>query len=327
MKHFTLLERELLAEMLETGRTYREIRKVIGKSLSSISDEVHRNKYHKGDDYDAAVAHRLSKQRQKQSHRRRSKLELDQKLRDHVLRKLEEDHSPEQITGELRELAHGRCVISHETIYQFIYSSEGKQLELWKHLRHRKKPQRISWGKRKKRSQTLIPKRTPISARPRFIDQREVFGHYEGDLMQFSSCGKTLAVFVERKSRRVCIVVNNDKSSHEMELAIHECISTVGQCNFHSLSLDNGTENVIHESVREQYCYSFDTFFCDPYCSWQKGSVENMNKLIRQYFPRDINPQDITQDFADEVSAKLNNRPRKCLHYQTPLKVFSSCSV
>lgn len=323
MNHFTLSQREMLEEFLLQKKSYRYIKSALGKSLSSISDEIQRNSV--AGVYRAGKAHWLSRKRQKEKERR-TKIEKSPGLRRYVIEKLQEDWSPEEISRVLKKKAGGNSVISHEAIYQYIYSDEGKQHGLWKHLRHKKKPQRMHWGTRKKRRK-IIPNRRSIHQRPRFIHEREVFGHFEGDLMQFSSCKKTLAVFIERMSRKVCIVVNDDKSSSEMEMAMHECISTTGQQYFLSLTLDNGTENVIHESVREQYSYQFDTYFCDPYCSWQKGAVENMNKLIRQYFPRDLLPEKITQDFADEIAEKLNNRPRKCLNYETPLSIFLKCSV
>ena len=127
-------------------------------------------------------------------------------------------------------------------------------------------------------------------------------------------------------SRKVCIVINQDKSAKEMEMALHEMICQFGQTNIRTITFDNGKENVCHQKVREDSLMSFDTFFCDPYCSWQTGSLENMNKLIRQYFPRDLPPEKITQDFADLVSEKLSSRPRKCLGYQK-LPPFSSKSV
>jgi len=323
MAHFTLSVRKMLAELLQQKTSYREIKKIIGLSISSISDEIKRNS--ENGRYDPYIAHKKALQRQEEK-TKRTKIEISDGLKRFVVSKMKEDWSPEQIAGELKQQANGKTVISHETIYQFIYSKDGKQEKLWKHLRHRKKPERIPWGTRKKRN-TGIPSRKPISERPRFVELRDEIGHYEGDLMQFSSCGKTLAVFVERMSRKVCIIVNEDKSASEMEMAIHEMICQFGQRNMKTLTLDNGKENVCHQKVREDYMESFDTFFCDSYCSWQKGAVENMNKLIRQYFPRDLPPENITQDYADLVAEKLNSRPRKCLNYETPSFVFQKCSV
>ena len=157
--------------------------------------------------------------------------------------------------------------------------------------------------------------------------RKEEFGHREGDLMIFSEMKLVLAVFVERMTRKVIAVVNQNKTAKEMEMAIHELITSAGQINVLSITFDNGAENVCHQKVREDYSFCFDTFFCDPYCSWQKGSVENANKLLRQYFPRDVSMEDLTQDKVDAVVKKLNNRPRKCLGFKKSSDEFDFCSV
>lgn len=320
MSHFTLTQRKTL-EKLHKDISYEKIGQVINKTKSSVSDEIKRNSVN--GEYDAEVAHVKAIQRKEQKTKRK-KLEISIGLKKYVIEKLRKDFSPEQISGKLRTKANGKNVISHETIYQFIYSSEGKRLKLWKRLRHKKKPQRVHWGGRKKR--IIIPERVSIRERPDYINLREEFGHYEGDLMIFLT-GEALAVFTERLTRKTFAVLNTNKSAAEMELALHELISSAGQININSITFDNGGENVCHAKVRADYCKQFDTYFCDPYCSWQKGLVENTNKLLRQYLPRDIDPEKLTQDYVDEVVAKLNSRPRKCLGYSTPDAEFKICSV
>lgn len=323
MKHFTLFTRKMLSELLEEGAKYREIKKVIGFGISSISDEIKRNSVNGR--YDPYVAQSKAMERHAEKSKR-TKLEISEGLKQFVISKIREDWSPEQIAGELRNLANGKTVISHETVYQFIYSKEGKKEGLWKHLRHRKKPERVSWGTRKKRK-VSIPERVSIHKRPEHVNAREEFGHWEGDLMIFSETRAVLAVFVERMTRKVIAVVNEDKTALEMEMAMHELITSAGQTNVLSVTFDNGTENVCHQKVREEYECCFRTFFCDPYSSWQKGAVENMNKLLRQYFPRNISAEKLTQDRVDEITEKLNNRPRKCIGYQKPSEKFKFCSV
>jgi IS30 family transposase len=323
MKHFTLSSRKMLAGLLRQKEKYREITKVISIAISSISDEIKKNS--ENGKYDPYVAQEKAMRRQTEKVKR-TKLEISDGLKQFVVSKLKQEWSPEQISEELKILANGKAVISHETIYQFIYSDEGKKEGLWKHLRHRKKPERVSWGTRKKRK-GCIPDRVSIHKRPEHVNTREEFGHWEGDLMIFSETRSVLAVFVERMTRRVIAVVNENKTSSEMEMAMHELIASAGQTNVLSVTFDNGTENVCHQKVRTDYEYCFKTFFCDPYSSWQKGSVENMNKLLRQYFPRDISPEKLTQDRVDEAVEKLNNRPRKCIGFQKPLEKFRSCSV
>ncbi len=188
-------------------------------------------------------------------------------------------------------------------------------------MRHKKREYRQSWGSRKKRIH--IPQRVSIHKRPGVINDRQRFGDYEGDLMIFSSSQKVLAVFVERCTRKICAVVNDNKTSLEMEYALHELVCSVGIHEIKSITFDNGLENVCHEKVRKDYDYLFETYFCDPFSSWQKGAVENANKLLRQYLPRNIDPNLLNQDYIDEVVKKINNRPRKCLNYKTP----NFCSV
>lgn len=321
MAHFTFVERKMLKEFLESNRSYGEIGKILKKSKSSVWKEVQKGGgKEKYDPFSSEEKYRRGRIERK----KRKKLEISHGLKKYIVEKIREDWSPEQIAGELKRLSGGKTVLSHETIYLFVYSDEGKGLKLWTHLRHKKRGERKHWGERRKR--VLIPSRVSLHKRPDIINTREEFGHWEGDLMQFSNSRSTLAVFVERTTRKTKAIVNSDKSAEEMRFALYELLSSAGQRNVLSLTLDNGLENVCHERVREDYCYSFDTFFCDPYCSWQKGTVENTNKLLRQYFPRDIDPSLITQDYLDSVLEKLNSRPRKCLHFSTPSIAFKNRS-
>ena len=133
-------------------------------------------------------------------------------------------------------------------------------MELWKHLRHRGKyleAKRRSWGGRRKGP--TIPNRISIHKRPAVIETKTTFGHWE------------LAVFVERKTKQTFSFVSSDKTSAQMKLALHAFVEQAGVQNIKSITFDNGLENVCHQEIREEYCYAFDTYFCDPYCSWQKG--------------------------------------------------------
>lgn len=323
MKHFKLKERKTLAKLLKERMSYRDISPIIEKSISSISDEV--NKHSKGRMYYDPYLAQKQTEYKRMNKGKRTKLECSHGLRKFVIEKIKEGLSPEQIAGFLKKESGEKTIISHETIYQFIYSSEGKKLKLWQYLRHKKESQRRSWGTRRHRPK--IPNRISIHQRPSVINTRERFGDYEADLMIFSHTQKVLAVFVERKTRKTFAVVNENKTATEMELALHEMITSAGIPQVKSITFDNGLENVCHEKVRNDYNNSFQTFFCDSYASWQKGSVENMNKLFRQYLPRYISPDRLTQDFVDSITQKLNNRPRKCLNYNTPNNCFNFCSV
>ncbi len=243
MKHFTLSDRKMLAELLRQGETCREVAKVIGIDISSISDEIKRNSAH--GKYDPHLAQQKAMHRQAKK-TKRTKLEISGGLRQFVIAKLRDDWSPEQVAGELNTLANGKTIISHETIYQFIYSEKGKEEKLWQHLRHRKRPERVPWGTRKKR-RTAIPARVLIHERPEHVNTRQEFGHWEGDLMVFSETVAVLAVFVERTTRKTVAIVNDNKTASEMEMALHELIAAAGQTNILSVTFDNGTENVCHQ--------------------------------------------------------------------------------
>ncbi len=324
MNHFTLRERKTLKDLLHTEETYREIAKVLQKALSSVSDEINRNEGRfKYDPYKAEAR----AQKLKQDRSKRTKLEISPGLKEFVINKIKEDWSPEQISETLSQKANGKSILSTETIYQFVFSEEGKQLKLWMHLRHKKKPQRQSWSERRKyKSRIKIPERQHISLRPPAATLRTEFGHFEADLMIFSQSKKVLAVFVDRFSRQTYAFINPDKTASAMKDTLREFITTVGVGLVKSISFDNGTENFYHHEVREEFG-SFETFFCDPYCSWQKGTVENTNKLLRQYFPRDISDNDLNENFLSSVIHKLNNRPRKCINFLPPIKLHPFCSV
>lgn len=330
MRHFTTKERIKLGNYLRFGFSYRKISKLIGKAISSISEEINRNGGKERYTYYEADTRAVIK---KQQRKKRLKLEKSPGLKKYVIKRLQDDLSPEQVSGELRVLARGKSVVSHETIYQFIYSKEGEYLKLWKHLRHRRKythPKRRKWGTRRRRNP--IPSRISIHNRPSEIEKNifgeiESFGHWEADLMVFSKSPSVLAVFVERKTKQTFSFVNDNKTSAQMKLALHAFIEQAGLKNIKTITFDNGLENVCHEEVRKEHNYSFDTYFCDPYSSWQKGLVENTNKLIRQYFPKRFEHSLINQDNLDSVLEILNSRPRKLLGFLPPFSVFNSCSL
>lgn len=319
MKQFTLPKRKKLHDLLENGENYRDIQKIIGFSISSISEEINRN----GGlfKYCPFLAEKRA-QALKDNREKRTKLERSSALKKFVIDKLRLDWSPEQIAGDLKRKA-GQTVICHETIYDFIYSEEGRRLKLWKHLRHRKKGKRVAHGTRKKqKSKSQIPDRTHISLRSPAAQERTEFGHFEVDLMIFSHTGVVLAVFVDRCTRKTWAYFNPDKTANAMLDTMREFVCDVGIAHVKSLSFDNGTENFYHHILRDEFG-TFDTFFCDPYCSWQKGTVENTNKLLRQYFYRKINPNLLTHQNLKNALSMLNNRPRKCLGFLAP----NFCSV
>ena len=316
MKHVSYEERKMIEEMLLKKKTHRDIGKYIGRDHTVIDREINR---HKGYLPYSADRAQLAYERDLKN-KRPKKLNTNRILRDYVVRNIMEDWSPEEIAGRLKKYEYRVTgdTVSHETMYQFIYSKEGRELRLAEHLRTGR-GRRRTWSGRAK-NKILIPERISIHQRPIEIETRKTIGHWESDNMIFSNQKPCLSVETERKSRYCSINKTENKSSDEKLDAMKRTIDDLPEYLFRTITFDNGSENVKHIELRD--VYEILTFFCDTYCSWQKGTVENTNKLIRQYFPRYINMNNITEERIKEVQGKLNNRPRKCLDYLTPKEVL-----
>jgi IS30 family transposase len=317
MKYLSFEERKKIEKMLNRSLCYREIGRILQRSHSTISYEVRKNKMTYEKQYNAEIAHRRFMDREMKKGNI-SKLKKDPKLKQFIMEKIKtEQWSPQQIAGILK-MRHGKTVISHETIYQFIYSDEGKKAKLWLELRHKKRPVRQSRGSRKKR--LIIPHRVSIKERPLAANKKLEIGHLESDSMIFSSQREILSVQVDRKSQKCVLTLLGNKTADETKSAIEGALEIYGLAEVKTITYDNGTENIRHQEINDSY--GIKSYFCRAYASWQKGLVENTNKLIRQYLPRYINLKKITQDMIEEIQEKLNNRPRKSLNYFTPNQAY-----
>lgn len=320
MTHITYEERKIIEKLLEKKLSYRSIGAIIQKSHTSVSYEVKINSGQLG--YSAQRAQEYHEKRQLKKGNGK-KLDLNEKLRDYVLLKLGEDWSPQQIAGTLKrdmEKTESVGYVCHETIYAYIYASEIIRLRLYLLLR-RYKPKRTKWHTRVKRK-TGIPDRTSIHDRPEVINERVEVGHWETDSMIFSQQKGILSVQVERVSRLTRISRCVDKSAEETKEAMIKTVDSVSSKYLLSFTFDNGTENVKHTDLKKMF--GIETYFCDPYSSWQKGLVENTNMFIRQYLPKNAPIDSMTDERIHEIQEKLNNRPRKCLNYMTPNEYFNS---
>jgi transposase, IS30 family len=318
MKYINYLERKMIEKMLKDELSLRSIAKVLNRGHSTISDEIRKNKSPHEKEYNADLAHQRHLKRQ-QNKGNKAKLEQNPELKAFVIEQItEEQWSPEQIAGFL-ELVEGKKVINHETIYQFIYSEEGRRLKLWLYLRHKRKPSRRPRGQRKSRGIT-IKERVSISERPQAANERKEFGHLESDSMIFSKQRPILSVQAERMTQKCTITILCSKEAKETNYALRRSIEEYGETHVKSITYDNGTENAWHYEINREYMIS--SYFCRAYASWQKGLVENINKLIRQYFPRYTNMEHINQDDVEVIQEKLNNRPRKKLGYLTPNQAY-----
>lgn len=316
----TFYDREKLQYWLRTKKSLRDIAKVMRKNHTVISREILRNSSGRKK-YRADVAQRMCDKRKHKQHT--SKLDKYPVLRQYVEEKLCEDWSPEQIAGRLKNYLpdelKGLC-ISHESIYYWICEKADKHKKLYKHLRtHRLK--RKKWGKRKSKKVT-IPGRISIHDRPKTIDEKRRYGDWESDTVEFVRKQKNpyLSVQYERKSQLVRIHKVPDKTAEETKEALIKTIESLPYDLFRTVTFDNGSEGALHTKLQEMF--EIDTYFCDPYSSWQKGGVENANKLIRQYLPRKTNMRTITGEDIKQIQERLNSRPRKGLNYLTPNEVI-----
>jgi IS30 family transposase len=243
------------------------------------------------------------------------RLSKEKELRAYVHSKLLKGWSPWQIEGRLKLENDGKCIISHETIYRYIYSDNELRNQLYKKLR-RKHFFRVKRGQRKPR----IPEELMIKNRPKEINNRGIFGHWECDLMIFKQGIKgNLITLRERVSRYLLSIKNVNKTAKGTALAI---ISTLKgyKSYINSITFDQGSEFQRYDWIKE--CLETEIYFCEPGAPEQKGAVENVNGVIRVEFPRSLNIDAIKQDEISKIADEINERPLKCLGYKTPKEVF-----
>lgn len=315
----TRAERGIIEFRLRLGMSKRAIARLLSRDHTVVAREIARNGPALGR-YSAVAADKSAGKRLHNNHRR--KLVKDPRLREFVEKKLLDLWSPEEISNILKtDLEPKMCgkQISHETIYQHIYTGTGRHKQLYRCLRvARKQRQRRYTRKHKK---IMITERISIHDRPDYIKERNEIGHWEADLVE----GKRqqegyLCVQVERVSRLVRITKLEHKTARATRAALAATILSLPVKTF---TFDNGTENTEHHLLAKSY--GIGTFFCDPYASWQKGSVENMNKLIRQYVPKTVGVmKHLTTHDVQLIEDALNNRPRKCLNYLSPNQVMNN---
>lgn len=320
MKYRQLTEedRQRIEIWLETGLNASEIASKLGVHRSTISRELKQpntpNGYHA---LSAQVRHETARDKC----RPQRKIE-ETSLFSYVVKKLRKGWSPEEISGRIeREIKEekrpARDAIHHETIYRFIYESEyGKREKLYEYLRRGKKHRTKKYGRRSQRE--TIPNRVFIDDRPMEVGLRTTVGHWEGDSIIYPY-KEAINSLLERKSRYTILTKLTRKTAENTKVAVTEALSD-HYCA--SLTLDNGTENTKHEAIAQ--ALNAKTYFCHPYHSWEKGSVENMNGCVRRYFPRGKSIQAVTQADLDDVAFELNHRPRKILAYATPAEVLQS---
>jgi len=320
-RQITLYERERIETWLRMNKEKSWIAKKLNRNYSIIKRETKRNK---GQylPYTAAVAHTLALKRSRKTNVRKLDKMENLKLKEFVDEKLADDWSPEQIAGTLKEcpLENVYATISHESIYDYIYHHADKQKEFYKHLRTGRRIRQPAFSRKKREG--IIKNKFSIHMRPVEIAEKKEYGHWENDLVEFGrEQSAVLSVKYERKAMLCRLHKLASKKAIENENSIVETMESFPHHWFQSVTRDNGGENAHHEETFNDF--GVPTYFCDPYSSWQKGGIENLNKLIRQYLPKKCDFAKITDRDVYEIQEKLNNRPRKSNNYLTPNEVFA----
>lgn len=316
MPQLTFYEREQIEGGLRTGLSHNTIANNICRDRRVVDREILRNSS-PFVPYTAAVAQRSFEMRKARKHK--SKLEKHENLtlREYVIKMLKEDWSPDEIAGRLKQGLEEDIpgLISHESIYQYIYNGEGRYENLYRHLRTRR-PRRHPKLNRRPHSHFSIENRVSIHERPDVVATKSRFGDWEDDTMIFSKQRNVLAVQYERKGMLCRLTKLPNKTAEEHEGAVQKSIESLPAAFWKTITRDNGTENANHERTRN--LFGVPSFYCDGYSSWQKGGVENLNKLVRQYLPRSTDLSKLKSNDILQIQERLNNRPRKSLNYLSP---------
>lgn len=316
-RYLSHAEREEIAILHGQDLTAHEIGRRIGRPACTVSRELARNGNRDGT-YRALTAQRRAEDRARRP--KPGKLSQQPRLRAFVVAKLtQEQWSPEQISQALRvEFPTDesmRCC--HETIYRSLYVQSRGELrrDLARHLRTRRE-QRKPQHRPERRKGRLVDT-IHISQRPAEAEDRAVPGHWEGDLILGKAAGSAIGTLVERSSRFVMLVhLPKRRTAEDFAEALVPVLRTLPAQLRRSLTWDQGKEMALHKSI--SFEAEIPLYFCDPRSPWQRGSNENTNGLLRQYFPRDVSLHQFTPADLDEVARKLNSRPRKTLDWQTP---------
>ena len=307
--HLTQNERYQIAILSRAGHDQSQIAKVMRRNPSTISRELRRNRGQRG--YRPKQAHEFSQARLRACE---NSPRVSAETWTIVDARLAETWSPEQITGYFK--ANGERTVSHEAIYQRIYADKRTGGTL-PHALRCQKARRKRYGVRERRG--TIPNQVSIDWRPAVVSERGRFGDWEGDLVIGAGHKQALVTLNERTSRYSLMAHVPFKTAQAVSDAMISLLAPFAAC-VHTLTTDNGKEFAQHERIAKEL--DADFFFAHPYASWERGANENMNGLIRQFFPKKMCFKSITPTDVELAMHRLNHRPRKCLGFKTPHEVF-----
>lgn len=320
MRKFSQLsyhERHKIYTGLCQQQSKSEIAKLLDRPTSAVTREIIRN----SDQYGYFYPRDAQEATQKRKNKNAPKIDRNPELEAYIIKKLNDRWSPEMIASQW-SIDHKDEAICKETIYAWLYSSnELEKVALIKLLirKHKKR------GLKPRKNKSTIKNRVSIHDRPSHINERLEVGHYECDLMFNSgSQSKNICTLIERVTRKAYLVSNENKSTKTVIDSLLKRINNEGLI-IKSITFDNGTEFADHGRLKD---LGADTYFCDPGAPWQKGSIENLNGMLRRFIPFNLPAEDITEELVTKVNRMINLMPRTILSQKTPLEVFrETCKI
>jgi len=311
----TSAHRYTLSEMNWQGFSATDIAKELGCDRSTVYRELKRNSCNDGG-YRPSKA--VTRTRTRRSHSRRNTHYGPESFR--LIRKLlRKKFSPKQVIGHIRRYKLMDKIPSHEVIYQYIWRDKANGGSLWKCLRQSSKKRRKRYNAYDSRGR--LANKRHISERPKTVEGRRYFGHWEIDTVKGTGSKDCIVTIVERKTGFVQIGKLNNSSTAELNNRTLKLINRFSHC-FKTITSDNGTEFHQYKKIEEQTNLKF--YFANPYHSWERGSNENTNGLIRQYLPKGTTMESLTQQQCDYIADQLNNRPRERYDFITPQELFNA---
>ncbi|WP_121667033.1 IS30 family transposase [Mesonia aquimarina] len=320
-KRLTFKERVIIQTLIDESKSKAFIAKKLKRSRSTITREINKWVVDPDDKYDATLANWLAKD-DYLNKRNLDKISTYKRLKFFVYKGLLKGWSPDQISGRLRDKYPNDPVmsISYEAIYMHIYRHRQASLnkKLIKLLPYQKSQRRRANVKTKRG--TKIKDIINIKERPKHIENRQEIGYWEGDLVIGKGQKSAIGTIVERKSRYVCIIKLKNRKSATVTKQFAKILKGFNQNLIKTMTYDNGVEMAKHKEFTKQT--GIKVYFADPYASWQRGTNENTNGLIRRYFPKGTDFNKVTAKQMKYIQDKLNNRPRKIINYKTPNEIF-----
>lgn len=313
MTHLTLEQRYKIEAYRNLGKGISEIADYIGRDKSVVSREIKRNSDGRNGLYKAVLAQSKAEKR----HQKKTKYcRFNTTVQTNILHYLQQDYSPEQIVG--RAALEGELMVSHERIYQYIWKDKRTGGKLYKHLRTKGK--RYRKRNHSKDNRGLITNRVDISKRPEIVDEKMRFGDLEIDLVIGKNHKGALLTINDRATGMLFMGKIESKEAQAVETKTIQLLEQWKPL-LHTITSDNGKEFANHQKLSEKL--NIDYYFAKPYHSWERGANENLNGLVRQYFPKKSNFESITQEQINRVVNILNNRPRKRFGFKSPNEVFA----